>query len=95
MLYTLYYQKSYGDTVVIARSRSLLNLLKIKCMTERDMGLALVLDIRDGDGYTQNAMDLRGRDYFNFRRFRDRVCDGKYYASYNYLSKCLQREAAK
>ena len=33
MLYTLYYQKRYGDTVVIARSESLLKLLKIKAVT--------------------------------------------------------------
>lgn len=33
MLYTLYYQKRNGDTVVITRSKSLLKLLKIKLVT--------------------------------------------------------------
>lgn len=33
MLYTLYYQKSCGDTVVIARSKSLSKLLRIKAVT--------------------------------------------------------------
>lgn len=92
MLYTLYVQKSYGDTVVIARSKSLLNLSKIKFVTERNKGLALVLYITDDDGYTKNSMDLSGSDYFDFRRFCDRVYGGKYYASYNYLSRCLQRK---
>ena len=89
MLYTLYYQKSYGDTIVITRSKSLLKLLKIKFMTERNKGLALVLDIRDGQGYTQNMWDLCSSDYFDFTHFCDRVYGGKYYSSYNYIGKCL------
>lgn len=84
MLYTLYVQKSYGDTVVLARSKSLLNLSKIKFFTERRVGAELTLYITDDDGYTQNSMDLRGSDHFNFRRFCDRVYGGKYYFSYDY-----------
>lgn len=89
MLYTLSYQKRCGDTVVITRSDSLLKLLKIKFVTERNRGPALVLDIRDDDGYTRNMIDLGSSDYWDFRHFCDRVYGGKYYRSYNYIGKCL------
>lgn len=57
MLYTLYVQKSYGDT--------------------------------------QNSMDLRGSDHFNFRRFCDRVCSGKYCFSYDYSQRVRELEFRK
>lgn len=81
MLYTLYYQKSYGDMVVITRSKSLLKLLKIKFMT------SIFLHINDSNGHECSMTDLESSDYLDYRNFRDRVYGGKYFKSYDYIQR--------
>ena len=80
MLYTLYYQKRYGDTVVIARSKSLLRLLKIKAVTFGSDSRAFVSVGRE----QFNKFDLIGDERFCFNDFEIKVNSGCYFATYNY-----------
>ena len=80
MLYTLYYQKRHGDTVVIARSKSLLKLLKIKLVT---YGWDTRAFIAVG-GEQFNKFDLIGYERLSFNDFEMQVNAGKYFASYDY-----------
>ena len=80
MLYTLYYQKRYGDTVVIARSKSLLKLLKIKLVTYGWDTRAFIAVGRE----QFNKLDLIGDELFSFNDFEIKVNAGRYFASYDY-----------
>ena len=80
MLYTLYYQKSYGDTVVIARSKSLLKLLMIKAVTFGFNSRAFVASGTD----QFNKFDLIGDERFRFNDFEMKVNSGRYFATYDY-----------
>ena len=80
MLYTLYYQKRYGDTVVIARSKSLLKLLKIKLVTYGWDTRAFIAVGRE----RFNKFDLIGDQLFSFNDFEIKVNAGRYFASYDY-----------
>ena len=80
MLYTLYYQKRYGDTVVITRSKSLLELLKIKLVTYGWDTRAFI-----AVGCEQfNKFDLIGDEWLSFNDFEMEVNAGRYFASYDY-----------
>ena len=82
MLYTLYYQKRYGDTVVIAKSKSLLKLLKIKFVT---YGFDTRAFIADGDAKEEfNTFDLSANDRVRFNDFEMNVNAGRYFATYDY-----------
>ena len=90
MLYTLYYQKRYGDTVVIARSKSLLKLLKIKLVTYGYDTRAFIAVGRE----RFNKFDLICYERFSFNDFEKEVISGRYFASYDYSrrvkEKCLE-----
>lgn len=86
MLYTLYYQKRYGDTVVIARSKSLLKLLKIKAVTFGFDSRAFVESGTD----QFNKFDLIGDEWFNFNDFETKVNAGRYFATYDYSQRVRQ-----
>ena len=80
MLYNLYYQKRYGDTVVITRSKSLLKLLKIKLVTYGWDTRAFIAVGRE----QFNKFDLIGDELFSFNDFEIKVNAGRYFASYDY-----------
>ena len=80
MLYTLYYQRISGDTVVIARSNSLLRLLKIKAETFDSDSKAFV-----AVGHNQfNKFDLIGAEWSSFNDFEKKVDSGCRFATYDY-----------
>ena len=80
MLYTLYYQKRYGDTVVITRSKSLLKLLKIKLVTFGFDTRAFIAVGRE----QFNKFDLICDERFSFNDFEMKVNAGRYFPAYDY-----------
>ena len=80
MLYNLYYQKRYGDTVIIASSKSLLKLLKIKAVTFGFDSRAFVAVGRD----QFNKFDLIGDERLCFNDFEMKVNAGCYFSTYDY-----------
>lgn len=80
MLYTLYYQKRYGDTVVIARSKSLLKLLKIKVVTFGFDSRAFVTADRE----ELNKFDLSPENRIRFNDFEMKANSGHYFSTYDY-----------
>lgn len=85
-LYTLYYQKRNGDTVVIARSKSLLKLLKIKAVTYGLNSRAFVSSGTD----KFNKIDLTVDELFSFNDFEMKVNAGRYFPSYDYSQRVRQ-----
>ena len=90
MLYTLYYQKRNGDTVVITRSRSLLKLLKIKFVTYGfDTRAFIAVRCKHFDKF-----DLRYDERTQYNDFEMKVNAGCYFPSYDYShrarKKCLE-----
>ena len=82
MLYTLYYQKSYGDTVVVTRSKSLLKLLKIKFATYGFNTRAFITNGNDEEEF--NKFDLSYADRIRFNDFEMKVNSGRYFPTYDY-----------
>ena len=80
MLYTLYYQKRYGDTAVITRSKSLSKLLKIKLVTFGFDTRAFIAAGRE----QFNKFDLSANEREQYNAFEMKVNSGKYFASYDY-----------
>ena len=80
MLYTLYYQKRNGDTVVITRSKSLLKLLKIKFVTYGFDTRAFIAAGRE----QFDKLDLSYDERAQYNDFEMRVNAGHYFASYDY-----------
>ena len=80
MLYTLYYQKRCGDTVVLTRSKSLLKLLKIKLVTYGFDTRAFIAVGRE----QFNKFDLIGDEWFSFNDFQKQVNAGRYFPTYDY-----------
>ena len=92
MLYKLYYQKRYGDTVVIAKSKSLLKLLKIKFVTYGFDTRAFI-----GDGNTKeefNKFDLSADDRFRFNDFEMKAQAGRYFPTYDYSQRAREHSLA-
>ena len=87
MLYTLYYQKRYGDTVVITRSKSLLKLLKIKLVTYGSDTRAFIAVGRE----EFNKFDLIGDEWFSFNDFEMKVNAGRYFPAYDYSQRARER----
>ena len=86
MLYTLYYQKRYGDTVVITRSKSLLKLLKIKFVTYGFDTRAFI-----SVGCEQfNKFDLSANERAQYSAFEIKVNAGRYFASYDYRPRAME-----
>ena len=81
MLYTLYYQKRNGDTVVITRSKSLLKLLKIKRVT---YGYDVRAFIAIGRDIYLDKFDLSAGERAQYNDFEMKVNAGRYFASYDY-----------
>ena len=80
MLYTLYYQKRNGDTVVITRSKSLLKLLKIKLVTYGlDTRAFIALGCEQFDKF-----DLSDDERTQYSYFEMKVNRGRYFSSYDY-----------
>lgn len=90
MLYTLYYQKRYRDTVVIARSKSLLKLLKIKYVTYGFDAHAFIEAGREEFNKFDLSIDERAR----YNTFEMKVNAGCYFPTYDYSyrarKKCLE-----
>lgn len=80
MLYTLYYQKRYGDTVVIARSKSLLKLLKVKMVTFGFGSRAHVT----ADHEEFDKFDLSPENRIRFNDFEMKANSGYYFSTYDY-----------
>ena len=80
MLYTLYYQKRNGDTVVITRSKSLLKLLKIKLVTYGfDTRAFIALGREQFDKF-----DLSYDERTQYNDFEMKINAGRYFPSYDY-----------
>ena len=91
MLYTLYYQKRYGDIVFITRSKSLLKLLKIKFATYGFDTRAFV-----ASGTEQfNKFDLSADDRALFNDFEMKVNAGKYLPTYDYSQRAREHCLSK
>ena len=83
MLYSLCFQWEYPGTVVIARSTSLLKLLKIKAVTFSENPGAFITD-----GNEQfNKFDLTADELARFRDFDDKRKRGRYFPTYDYGQK--------
>lgn len=80
MLYTLYYQKRNGNTVVITRSKSLLKLLKIKFVTYDFDTRAFIKAGREQFDKFDLSVDERTR----YNNFEMKVNAGRYFSSYDY-----------
>ena len=80
MLYTLYYQKRCGDTVVLTRSKSLLKLLKIKLVTYAFDTRAVIAVGRE----QFHKFDLIGYERFSFNDFQKQVNAGRYFPASDY-----------
>lgn len=80
MPYTLYYQKRYGDTVVITRSKSLLKLLKIKLVTYGFDTRAFIKAGRE----QFDKFDLSYDERTHYNDFEMRVNAGRYFPTYDY-----------
>lgn len=86
MLYTLYYQKRYGDIVLITRSKSLLKLLKIKLVTYGFDTRAFV-----ASGTEQfNKFDLSDDERDLFNDFEMKVNSGHYFPTYDYRQRARE-----
>lgn len=86
MLYTLYYQKRYGDTVVIARSKSLLKLLKIKFVTYGFDTRAFIAVGRE----QFNKFDLSADECARYSAFEEKAQAGRYFPSYDYKQRARE-----
>ena len=87
MLYTLYYQKMYGDTVVITISKSLLKLLKIKLVTYGWDTRAFI-----AVGSKQfNRFDLSADEHTQYNDFEMKVNAGRYFPTYDYSQRARHR----
>ena len=80
MLYTLYYQKRNGDTVVITRSKSLLKLLKIKLVTYGFDTRAFIVAGRE----QFDKLDLSYDELAQYNDFETKVNAGRYFPTYDY-----------
>lgn len=86
-MFTLYYQKQYGDTIVIAKSENLAKLLKIKRVTFDGCFGHPFINGGKYDWMDYDIMDLNGDEYYSVRRFFDAVNNGKYFRSYDYSNR--------
>ena len=86
MLYKLCYQKRFGDTVVIAKSKSLSKLLKIKFVTY---------------GFDTRAFISAGREHFDkfdlsadecarYSAFEVKAQSGRYFPTYDYSQRARE-----
>lgn len=85
--YTLYYQKRYGNTAFIARSKSLLKLLKIKLVT---YGFDMRAFVASGTEQF-NKFDLSDDERVRFNDFEMRVNSGRYFPTYDYRQRARKR----
>ena len=86
MLYTLYYQKSYGDTVAVTRSKSLLKLLKIKFVTYGFDTRAFIAVGRE----QFNKFDLSPDERARYSDFEMKVNAGRYFPTYDYKQRARE-----
>ena len=86
MLYTLYYQERYGDTVVITKSKSLLKLLKIKFVTYGWDTRAFISVGRE----TFDKFDLSGDEHALYNSFEMKVQAGRYFPTYDYRQRARE-----
>lgn len=86
MLYTLYYQKSYGDAVVVTRSKSLLKLLKIKFVTYGFDTRAFIAAGRE----QFNKFDLSTNDREQYNAFEIKAQGGRYFPTYDYRQRARE-----
>ena len=90
MLYTLYYQKRYGDTVVVARSKSLLKLLKIKFVTYGFDTRAFIAVGRE----QFNKFDLSADECARYSAFEVKAQAGSYFSTYDYRQRAMDHYLA-
>ena len=88
MLYTLYYQKRYGDTVVIAKSKSLLKLLKIKFVTYGFDSRAFIASDNTKEEFSK--FDLSSDDRIRFNDFEMKAQGGRYFPTYDYRQRARE-----
>ena len=90
MLYTLYYQKRYGDIVFITKSKSLLKLLKIKFVTYGFDTRAFI-----ASGTEQfNKFDLSTDECARYSAFEVKAQAGRYFATYDYSQRAREHSLA-
>ena len=88
MLYTLSYQKSYGDTVILTRSESLLKLLKIKFVTYGWDTRAFI-----SAGWEQfDKFDLSADECARYSDFEMKVQGGRYFPTYDYRQRAMEAD---
>ena len=90
MEYNLYYQKRYGDTVVITKSKSLLKLLKIKLVTYGFDTRAFIAVGRE----EFNTFDLNCNDRVQYSNFEMKVNAGRYFPTYDYSQRAREHDLA-
>ena len=92
-MYTLYYQKRYGDTVVITKSKSLLKLLKIKFVTYGFDARAFIANGNEKEEF--DKFDLSADDHVRFNDFEIKVNSGRYFPTYDYRQRAREHSLAK
>ena len=90
MLYTLYYQEEYGVTVVVAKSRSLLKLLKIKRVTYGFDARAFIAVGRE----QFNKFDLSADERARYSAFEIKAQGGRYFPTYDYRQRAIEHYLA-
>lgn len=88
MLYTLYYQERYGDTVAIAKSKSLLKLLKIKFVTCGFDTRAFIANDNEKEEF--NKFDLSADERALYSAFEVKVQGGRYFPTYDYRQRARE-----
>lgn len=92
MSYTLYYQKIYGDTFVVAKSENLLKLLKIKTVTYGFSPRAFIAGDNKKEEF--NKFDLSDADRVLFNNFEMKVNSGRYFPTYDYRQRAREHDLA-
>ena len=81
-MYFLYYQRRYGERILIAKSISLLKLLKIKKVTYNNDIRAQITN--ESFRETFNKFDLSADECARYSDFEMKVNSGRYFATYDY-----------
>ena len=89
-MYTLYYEKHSGRTVVVARSTSLLKLLKIKAVSFVE-GCSRAYIAKGCEMF--NKFDLSADERARFGKFEIKA-RSHYFETYDYRRRVFEKEAA-
>ena len=88
MLYSLYYEKYSGRTVVVARSTSLLKLLKIKEVSFLEGCPRAYITTNGREEF--NKFDLSADERVRYSDFEMKAQAGRYFPTYDYSQRVIE-----